>query len=391
MNSGRTELEHEVTEVFADRFGSSPACVVSAPGRVNLIGEHTDYNDGFVLPAAINRATAIAATCRPDHSLLLHAENLGSTMLLDLKDLHPRRTGAWSNYPAGVAHFLLEAGISLRGATMVIKGDIPRGSGLSSSAALEVASAFAFLTLNDVKMSPLEVIKLCQKAENDFVGVKCGIMDQFISTLGKKDHALLIDCRSLDSVHVPFPTGVRLIVCDTGVRRALASSEYNKRRSECAAGVQALAPRIPGIRNLRDVSPGHLMEFGELLEGVVLKRCRHVVTENDRVTRSVDALRSGDLVLFGSLMYASHASLRDNYEVSCRELDAVVEICSGVDGVLGARMTGAGFGGCAICLVHEEQTDAVIERLEREYPQRTGKAPGITICTFEQGVRVSAS
>ncbi len=390
MTLSRTELEHDVVEAFTSRFGSPPACIISAPGRVNLIGEHTDYNDGFVLPAAINRTTAIAASPRPDHSLLLHAENLGATMLLDLKDLHPRKTGSWSNYPAGVAHFLLESGVSLRGATMVIKGDIPRGSGLSSSAALEVASAFAFLTLNDVHMASLDVIKLCQKAENDYVGVKCGIMDQYISTLGKKDHALLIDCRSLESVHVPFPAGVRLIVCDTGVKRSLATSEYNKRRSECAEGVSVLASRIPGIRNLRDVNPGHLMEFGDLLDTVVLKRCRHVVTENERVTRSVEALRAGDLIHFGGLMYASHASLRDNYEVSCNELDAVVEICSGVDGVLGARMTGAGFGGCAICLVKEQNTDAVIERLERDYPKRTGKTPGITVCTFEQGVSVSS-
>lgn len=389
MNLSRTELEHDVAEVFASRFGSPPACIASAPGRVNLIGEHTDYNDGFVLPAAINRTTAIAASPRPDHSLLLHAENLGATMLLDLKDLHPRRTGSWSNYPAGVAHFLLESGISLRGATMVIKGDIPRGSGLSSSAALEVASALAFLTLNDVTMPPLEVIRLCQKAENEFVGVQCGIMDQFISTLGKSDHALLIDCRSLEYVHVPFPPGVRLIVCDTGVRRSLATSEYNRRREECAAGVRELASRIPGIRNLRDVTPGHLMEFGDLLDEIVLKRCRHVVTENDRVGRAVEALRAGDLVRFGGLMFASHASLRDDYQVSCRELDAVVEICSAAEGVLGARMTGAGFGGCAICLVGEQSADAVIQRLQRDYPQRTGKTPGITVCTFEQGVSVS--
>jgi galactokinase len=384
-------LELAVSEIFSSKYGSPPACTVSAPGRVNLIGEHTDYNDGFVLPAAINRTTAIAASPRPDHSLLIHSENLGATMLLDLKDLQPRKTGSWSNYPAGVAHFLLKQGISLRGATMVIKGDIPRGAGLSSSAALEVASAYAFLTLNGVTMPPLDVIKLCQKAENDFVGVKCGIMDQFISCLGKKDHALMIDCRSLDYTHVPFPSAVRLIVCDTGVKRALASSEYNKRREECTAGVQFLATRIPGIRMLRDVTAGHLMEYGELLDPVVLKRCRHVVTENDRVARSVEALRTNDLAQFGNLMYASHASLRDNYEVSCAELDVVVEICSTVDGVLGARMTGAGFGGCAICLVRDQNTDAVIERLQQEYPTRTRKNPGITVCTFEQGVTVSSA
>jgi len=363
--------------------------VVSAPGRVNLIGEHTDYNDGFVLPAAINRTIAIAAGPRPDRNLMIHAENIGATILLDLNDLTPRKVGAWSNYPGGVAYFLQQRGISLRGANLVIKGDIPRGAGLSSSAALEVASAYAFLTLINHTLSEIDVIKICQKAENDFVGVKCGIMDQFISCLGKKDHALKIDCRSLTYEHVPFPPGVRLIVCDTAVKRALASSEYNKRREECNAGVVVFARHMPEVRKLRDVTLPQLRLYETELGPVILRRSRHVITENDRVERSVTALCTGDLELFGQLMYASHFSLRDDYQVSCPELDAVVDICSAVEGVLGARMTGAGFGGCAICLVREPQSEKVIDQLLLEYPRRTGKTPGIVSCTFENGVAVT--
>lgn len=388
LELSRASLEQDVAGLFTARFRSSPECIVTAPGRVNLIGEHVDYNGGFVLPAAINRWTSIAAGPRDDTSLLIHAENLGATMLLDLKDLTPRRSGAWSNYTAGVAHFMQQRGMTLKGANLLIKGTIPRGSGLSSSAALEIASAYIFTTLNNLSLPAIEVVKLCQRAENDFVGVKCGIMDQFISCLGKKDHAMKIDCRSLDYDHIPFPAGVRLIVCDTAVKRALAASEYNKRREECDRGVAALAAVVPGITTLRDITPEQLRTHEQDLEPTVRKRCRHVVSEIERVEQSATVLRSGDLVAFGQMMYASHASLRDNYEVSCTELDAVVEISSSVDSVLGARMTGAGFGGCAICLVRESAVEAVTERLRLEYPKRTGKTPGIVVCTFEDGVSV---
>jgi galactokinase len=388
MEDSREVLAHRSAAVFRARFNSAPDCVVSAPGRVNLIGEHTDYNDGFVLPAAINRCTVIAASPRDDQNLVIHAEDLKSTMMLSLGDLTPRKNGAWSNYVAGVALLLQQRGARLRGASMVIHGNIPRGSGLSSSAALEVASAYALMTLSDLDIPELEVIRLCQRAENEFVGVKCGIMDQFISCLGRKDHALRIDCRSLEYVRVPFPAGVRLLVCDTGVKRALASSEYNHRREECSEGVRKLAAFLPGIRMLRDVTPAQLERYAQALDPVVHRRCRHVVTENARVEASVASLKDGRLADFGRLMIDSHMSLRDDYEVSCAELDAVVEICTGCEGVLGARMTGAGFGGCAICLVNEESANAVIERLQREYPERTERTPGILLCTLEDGVSV---
>ncbi len=388
MEDSREVLAHHSAAVFRARYNSAPDCIVSAPGRVNLIGEHTDYNDGFVLPAAINRCTVIAASPRDDQNLVIHAEDLKSTMMLSLGDLTPRKNGAWSNYVAGVALLLQQRGAQLRGASMVIHGDIPRGSGLSSSAALEVASAYALMTLSDLDIPELEVIRLCQRAENEFVGVKCGIMDQFISCLGRKDHALRIDCRSLEYVRVPFPAGVRLLVCNTGVKRALASSEYNHRREECSEGVRKLAAFLPGIRMLRDVTPAQLERYASALDPVVHRRCRHVVTENARVEFSVAALKDGRLADFGRLMIESHMSLRDDYEVSCAELDAAVEICTGCEGVLGARMTGAGFGGCAICLVNEDSANAVIARLQREYPERTGRTPGILLCTLEDGVSV---
>jgi galactokinase len=388
MEDSREVLAHKSAAVFRARYNSAPDCIVSSPGRVNLIGEHTDYNDGFVLPAAINRYTVIAASPRDDQNLVIHAEDLKSTMMLSLRDLNPRRNGAWSNYVAGVAMLLQQRGAALRGASMVIHGNIPRGSGLSSSAALEVASAYALMTLNNLDIPDLDVIRLCQRAENEFVGVKCGIMDQFISCLGRKDHALQIDCRSLEYVHVPFPAGVRLLVCDTGVKRALASSEYNRRRGECSEGVLKLAASLPGIRMLRDVTPADLERYASALDPVVQKRCRHVITENARVVLSVAALKAGRLDDFGKLMIDSHMSLRDDYQVSCAELDAVVEICTGCEGVLGARMTGAGFGGCAICLVKEDSSEAVMAKLHKEYPERTGRTPGILLCTFEDGVSV---
>jgi len=388
MEASREVLAHHCAAVFRARYNSAPECIVSAPGRVNLIGEHTDYNDGFVLPAAINRCIVIAASARNDQNLVIHAENLNSTIMLSLGDLTPRRSGAWSNYVGGVAMLLQQRGARLRGASMVIHGNIPRGSGLSSSAALEVASAYALMALNDLDIPELDVIRLCQRAENEFVGVKCGIMDQFISCLGRKDHALRIDCRSLEYLHVPFPGGVRLLVCDTGVKRALASSEYNRRREECSEGVRQLGASLPDIRMLRDVSPAELERYSSALDPVVHRRCRHVVTENARVEQSVAALADGKLAEFGRLMVDSHLSLRDDYEVSCSELDTVVKICTGCEGVLGARMTGAGFGGCAICLVNEDSAENVIARLQKEYPELTGRTPGILLCSFEDGVSV---
>lgn len=362
--------------------------VVSAPGRVNLIGEHTDYNEGFVLPAAIDRRIVIAAGARSDDLMVLHALDFNESVSLPLSRLAFRQDQFWSNYPQGVAHFLQQHRFQLSGMNACIRGDIPRASGLSSSAAFEIASACTFKALNQLSIDDLSIIRLCQKAENEFVGVACGIMDQFISCLGKKDNALFLDCRTLDHRMVPFPKGTKLIVCDTGVKRELAKSEYNRRRAECNEGVAKLSTVLPGIRALRDVSLDDFHRYQHLLQPVVQKRCRHVIFENERVLESIAALQENDVKRFGQLMYESHRSLKEDYEVSCLELDAVVEIAQQVEGVFGARMTGAGFGGCAICLVDNGRATELIARLESEYPKRTRIEPKIYACSIEDGVTV---
>jgi galactokinase len=383
----KENVEEAAIAAFREQFGVDPAFVVSAPGRVNLIGEHTDYNDGFVLPVAVSRRTAVAAGSRPDNKLDIAAANLNARLQVSMDDLSSGRTRAWASYVHGVAHLLTARGERLGGANLAIYGNVPRGGGLSSSAALEIAAAYALLALNNISVPAADVIRLCQKAEHDFAGVFCGIMDQFISCLGRKETALFLDCRSLDYRFVPIPPHMRIVVCDTGVKRALAASAYNTRRAECAAGVSALHRVLPNISSLRDVTVEAFRQHEHLLEPTVRKRCKHVVTENARVERAVSDLQNGDLSEFGKLMYDSHLSLQHDYEVSCSELDAVVDICAEEDGVYGARMTGAGFGGCAIALVDADHAHQVAGRLADEYPQKTGKTPKIFICSAEDGVR----
>jgi galactokinase len=386
VSPSRDSIEEQAVSAYTKHFGVSPHAVASAPGRVNLIGEHTDYNEGFVFPAAIDRATAVAVGARDDDRLVM---NPGSAQdaSFPLARLYPSDRRAWTDYLAGVASLLQDRGHRLCGANMYVYGTVPRGAGLSSSAALELAAAFALIELNGLSIDPVDTAKLCQRAEHEFAGVKCGIMDQFISCLGKKNHALILDCRSLAYEHVPIPPGVDLIICDTGVKRALAGSEYNRRREECNAGVRILSSTLGGITALRDVSPAQLYDLRGLLDPVILKRCMHVVTENDRVERSAMALRRGDLSEFGKLMYDSHLSLRRDFEVSCPELDLVVDLCAGSDGVYGARMTGAGFGGCAICLSKEGFTEGVIARLNAGYHGKGGKKASVYVCSTEDGAR----
>ncbi len=381
-------LINETISTYKSIFGSEPEVVVSAPGRVNLIGEHTDYNEGFVLPAAIDRRIVIAAGARSDDAMVLHALDFNESATLPLNQLAFRKDQFWSNYPQGVAHFLQRHGFQLSGMNVCIKGDIPRASGLSSSAAFEIASAHAFKTLNQLSIDNLSIIRLCQRAENEFVGVACGIMDQFISCLGKKDNAMFLDCRTLDYKMVPFPKGTKLVVCDTGLKRELAKSEYNLRRAECNEGVAKLSTVLPNISALRDVTLDDFHRYQHLLQPIVQKRCRHVISEDERVLESITALQENDIKRFGQLMYESHRSLKEDYEVSCLELDAIVEIARGTEGVFGARMTGAGFGGCAICLVDNGRATELIARLESEYPKRTRIEPKIYACSIEDGVTV---
>ncbi len=383
----KSDLITSTIHAFESKFGAPPVVVSSAPGRVNLIGEHTDYNNGFVFPVAINRRTVIAASPRNDLTLQIEAHNLKSFVSVPLDRLERSKEHAWSNYCKGVAFYLRESGKRLKGANLLINSDIPNGAGLSSSAALEIATAYALLALNKISMPPLDVIHLCHNAEFEFVGVHCGIMDQFISCTGKREHALFLDCETLQYEHVRIPSGCNLVVCDTGIRRNLASSEYNIRRQQCSEGAHLLSYVLPSVKTLRDVSVKQFEQHKGRLGDIIQRRCRHVIHENERVVLSVAALKKNDLSEFGKLMYQSHMSLKDNYEVSCPELDAVVDICAEVEGVYGARMTGAGFGGSAICLVDAGQAEEVVKRLQLEFPRNTGHKPAIQVCTVEDGAQ----
>lgn len=342
--------------------------VFRAPGRVNLIGEHTDYNQGFVMPAAIDRFTRVTASPRQDRVLKLHSVGFDETVEIALDGA--ARQGHWSDYVVGVAVALGVPG----GAELRLEGNVPLGAGLSSSASVEVASALALSALNGMSLSPPEMALVCQRAENEFVGMRCGIMDQFICCCGQEGSALLLDCRSLDYRPVPLPAGVRVVIANTMVKHSLASSEYNLRRSEC----EEAAARL-GVGSLRDAGTV------DGLTGVWLKRARHVVSENARVLEAARALEAGDLVEFGRLMEESHRSLRDDYEVSCSELDRMVALCSQQPGVYGARMTGGGFGGCVVSLVREESVDGFVAAVARGYEQAVGVVPEIYACLPSQG------
>ena len=367
---------------FERIYGVEASLCVAAPGRVNLIGEHTDYNEGFVLPAAIDRHVVIATRPRDDRLVRLHALDFHRDATFSLDDIAQDPVERWSNYERGVAWALQRHGFSLRGMDAVVTGDVPIGAGLSSSAAIEVATAYALQMHADLDLDPVTRALLCQKAESEFVGMHCGIMDQYIISLGKREHALLIDCRSLEYRLVPIPSGISIIVCDTKKQRGLVDSEYNTRRQECEAGARLLG--VPALRDVTlDAFEARQNELGEITR----KRCRHVVTEDQRVIDAVRALQHGDLARFGELMNASHVSLRDDYEVSCRELDVMVEAAWQQDGIYGARMTGAGFGGCTVNLVADDYASDVTANVAQAYEKATGVVPEIYVCRAEDGVR----
>ncbi|MGH9432240.1 MAG: galactokinase [Terriglobia bacterium] len=361
-----------VEQKFKEIYGAAPDVVVRAPGRVNLIGEHTDYNQGFVLPAAIDRYVWYAGRKRADRQVHAHSADFHGSAVFDLDDIQPDGADRWSNYLRGVSKFLEEAGHDLPGADLVFGGNVPREAGLSSSAAVEMGAAAFWSGIAGFHTNPVEVIKLTQRAENDFVGVPSGIMDQFVSGLGRANHALFLDCRDLSFRHVPLRAGVNIVVCNSGVKRELAHSEYQIRVRQCRDAVIRLRNTGLAIHSLRDVEPQELEAARHTLTEVLLKRARHVVTENQRVLRAVKALEAGDLEQFGTLMNLSHDSLRDDYEVSCRELDTLVELAWRQPGVLGARMTGGGFGGCTVNLVHEARCDDFAAALREGYRRALG-------------------
>jgi len=369
---------------FATMFGRA-ATLYQAPGRVNLIGEHTDYNDGFVLPAAIDLACWVAAARREDGKLRIYSANVQESVESDLGRGPQRRSGKWWDYPLGVAWALQEAGYRLHGADLYVRGDVPLGAGLSASAAIEVSVGYALLDLFGCAIDRTRLALACQRAENEFVGMRCGIMDQFISCHGQAGHALLLDCRSLEHRAARLPDGLRLVVCNTMVRHSLAASEYNVRRMQCEEGVKRLAEVLPQIRSLRDVTHEDLQRHRARLSDTVYRRCRHVVTENDRVQRFASALERGDRSSLKQLMADSHRSLRDDYEVSCAELDLMVDVASQQKGLLGARMTGGGFGGCTINLVEAVHARNFQSGVAAAYRAATRKDPDIYLCEAADG------
>ena len=375
---------YELAQHFEKLFGTRPR-IFRAPGRVNLIGEHTDYNDGFVMPAAVAFSTYVAIAPRPDRKLVIHSEEFPGNFEFDLDHLPERRTGAWCDYVLGVASVLQQRGLKFGGANLLVHGEVPIGAGLSSSAAVEVASALALMSMGEAHLPLPEVAKLCQKAENNFVGAKVGIMDQFVSCMGKAGHAFLLDCRSLEFQFVPIPTGLRLVVCNTMVKHDLATGAYNTRRAECEKGAQLFTKWDPVVRALRDVSVALLDQHLHDLPPTIGKRCSHVVRENQRTLDAARALSEGDLLKVGTLMRQSHNSLRDLYEVSCSELDIMVDAAEGLAGFIGGRMTGGGFGGCTINLVREENAEDFAKRVTERYLQKTGIATQVYLCSAEDG------
>jgi galactokinase len=365
--------------------------VYRAPGRVNLIGEHTDYNDGFVMPAAIDFYTWVAVAPRADRKVAVFSEEFSESVEFDLDQADPPRANRWSDYVRGVAIVLEQSGYRLRGANLRIRSEVPIGSGLSSSAAIEVASGLAMLETSGLMIDRTELAMACRRAENEFVGARVGIMDQFISCNGKAGHALMLDCRSLEYRLLPISDEIRLVVCNTMVKHELASNEYNTRREECEAGVRHIARALPRVRALRDVTPDELEQYGGDLPRVIYNRCRHVVTENERVIKSAAALERGDLNSFGELMIESHRSLRDDYEVSCAELDIMVDLARGVEGVYGARMTGGGFGGCTVNLVRAESVADFKRDVARGYKDATGRHPEIYTCRASEGAQLASA
>lgn len=365
----------QLRQKFSQQFGDAgrKISLARAPGRINLIGEHTDYNEGFAFPAAVNRATWVAMQRRIDTKVWVYSVNIDERIEFDLKILRNEREHGWANYVKAVLNALVNRGWKMEGLNIYVQSDVPLGGGMSSSAALECATAYAAMGLFPYTIDRLSVAKMCQRAENSFVGVNCGIMDQFASCYGKKGHALFLDCRTLKAEAVPLAlAGKVLIIVNSGVKRKLASSEYNKRREQCQEAVKTLKPKFPRLIALRDLNPADLPVALPLLPEITRKRVEHVVRENSRVHHAVAALKSGDLAAVGRLLNETHASLKDLYEVSCPELDLLVSTAQQIPGVLGARMMGGGFGGCALILAEAAAADTIQHDLTRIYSHRYG-------------------
>ena len=373
---------------FASVYGGPPE-IFSAPGRVNLIGEHTDYNEGFVLPMAIDRRTYVAAAPRTDRHVRVRTLDLDDEAEFDLDEPKVGLEKKWLAYVAGTAWVLRRRHFRLCGADMMITSNVPIGGGLSSSAALEVATGKAFVSIAGTEIEPIVLALAAQEAENVFVGARCGNMDQLTATLGKRDHALLIDCRSLETKHIQLNhLDAEIVVCNTNVKHDLATSAYNQRRLECEQGVEILKKKLPSITALRDVSIQEFAACEDDLPEPIRRRCRHVITENERTLLAADAFARGNKNELAKLMKLSHESLRDDYEVSCFELDTIVELAWSHRAVFGARMTGGGFGGCTVNLVAPQQVTDFGEFVTDEYRKATRIDTEIFAVRADDGVRV---
>ena len=390
--SNYTFSSESIPETLSKRFqqlhGTRPK-IFRAPGRVNLIGEHTDYNDGYVMPIAIELYTWVAAGRRPDRILRVHSLHFGETIELPLDEFAGPPRQHWSDYIRGVAAVLEASGQKLSGANLVIQGQLPLGGGLSSSASLEISTALALMWASNFELPPLEMVRACQRAEHEYAGTRCGMMDQFIITFGRLQHALMLDCRSLEYRLVPIPEHARVVVANSMLRHELAAGEYNRRRADCEAGVRTLQRHLPGVRALRDVTPAELESHKSDLPDPVYRRSRHVVSENQRVLGAAEALQAGDLDRVGQFMFESHRSLRCNYEVSSAELDVLVELASACQGVYGARMTGGGFGGCTVNLVRSDAVERLQAQIAEGYARATGIIPALYVCSVAEGAGAS--
>jgi len=383
---------NKLWKIFNEKFADTGLIkgAFSAPGRVNLIGEHTDYNEGFVLPMAIEKKIIMLGQSRNDRLVQVFDLGYKAEAKFSLDNLTPIKKDKWANYLMGVVDEMQKAGYILQGANIIFRSDIPQKAGLSSSAALEVVTALTMAKLNSLKIEPVKMARLCQQAENNFVGVNCGIMDQYISVLGKKGYALMIDCRSNEYELVPFTDkNYKIVICNSKVERGLVDSKYNQRRKECKQVTEFFADKLKRkISALRDVTINDLDRFGAKLPDPIFRRARHIITENNRVLTSMETLKNNDFTTFGQLMNESHHSLRDDYEVSCPELDLLVDLALNEEGVLGARMTGAGFGGCTINLAKKAYLEHFIEVISEEYKKKTGIIPEIYVSSPTAGAKM---
>ena len=380
----KMKQEQSIHNLHLQRFGSGGRAF-QAPGRVNLIGEHTDTSEGFVMPAALDfRTVAVISPAKKD-TATIHSENFNETVTLDLKHLPEQPRRHWSDYPAGVLWSLQQRGIVCKGFAITLRGNVPQGAGLSSSASVEVAVALAVLAHAGVELPKPEIAQLCQRAENGFVGTQCGIMDQFVSCCGTQDHALLLDCRSLQYELLPLPSSVRLVVCNTMVKHSNSDGDYNSRRAEVEKALAILRSHLPHLRTLRDATEAEMMQYAQEMSEGVLRRCRHVITENRRVMQATEALRQHDFVRFGKLLCEAHNSMRDNYEASCPEADILVKLAMQQPGCYGARITGAGFGGCTVNVVDAEHASQFMEAISAAYLQATGKRAEIYLGRASNG------